>query len=437
METTRANHLCPICPICQTTTKSPMMLSCCGYMACGKCLMVEGCKTLDRYCPGCSSTRARCRVRIDRSWEPAEDQLIESTQAASRNTSTFAGTQESVNASPGSNAKPRGSTTFDGSRKKEDALRESRTKPREDTRKRKLSGDIPASCSKRMRRPSGTQENVNAGPGSSAKPRGSTTFGGSQKKEDALRESRTKPREDTRKRKLSGDIPASCSKRMRRPSVTFIGDSQLQLFTRDHEFQLLAWEERWSLRMRRGGCVHHIANLARHYTDWLTRTSSRSSQVLVVCVGGNDVSNACKRGVDFRMVEESAEELAHILKRAARYGAQVLWIQVCPRKDIEDEARIYFNRVVGEHIAGCRQIQSVDLVGHYEPHRFVQNKLWRDDIHFGRELFTTMLEIVKEEIGLQRIPQSSRAQHFVPKEGRMCQNCGRCGHTRDRCYTYA
>ena len=373
METTRANHLCPICPICQTTTKSPMMLSCCGYMACGKCLMVEGCKTLDRYCPGCSSTRARCRVRIDRSWEPAEDQLIESTQAASRNTSTFAGTQESVNASPGSNAKPRGSTTFDGSRKKE----------------------------------------------------------------DALRESRTKPREDTRKRKLSGDIPASCSKRMRRPSVTFIGDSQLQLFTRDHEFQLLAWEERWSLRMRRGGCVHHIANLARHYTDWLTRTSSRSSQVLVVCVGGNDVSNACKRGVDFRMVEESAEELAHILKRAARYGAQVLWVQVCPRKDIEDEARIYFNRVVGEHIAGCRQIQSVDLVGHYEPHRFVQNKLWRDDIHFGRELFTTMLEIVKEEIGLQRIPQSSRAQHFVPKEGRMCQNCGRCGHTRDRCYTYA
>lgn len=381
METVRANSLCPFCPICNGVTRSPMMLACCGYMACGRCLLTESCPSLDRHCPACRSTRPRCRVRIDRSWEPAEDQPISSTQAASCDISTFAATQENVNASPGRDAKQRSDITFEGSRKKEDVS--------------------------------------------------SKTI--------------TKPRENTMKRKLSGDMPAPCRKRVRRPSVIFIGDSQLQLLTRDQEFSLLAWEERWSLRMRRGGCIHHIANLARPYTDWLARTSngtsscssSSSSHVLVVCVGGNDVSNACKRGVDFRMVEESAEELGYILKRAAHYGAQVLWIQVSPRKDIHDEARVYFNRVVGEHIAGCKQIKSVDLVGNYEPRQFVKNKLWRDEIHFGRGLFTAMLDSVMEEIELQRIPKSSHAQHFVPSEGRMCQTCGRRGHTRDRCFTYA
>lgn len=217
----------------------------------------------------------------------------------------------------------------------------------------------------------------------------------------------------------------------------FISDSQFQLIAKDQMLQAAAWERHWSLRMRRGGLVNHIEQMIRrHFIEEDVSRQGQRHRLLVVSVGGNDISNACQRAAreaDARVICRTAERLGAALEEAANNGAQVIWLQVAPRKDLNETARRLFNRVVCDSVKRHDGIRSIDLEeGRWN---FVRCHLKRDGIHYNDELMWSTLNDLMRMTGQRKLTTfASDRTVFMPPEARMCHECGRRSkHSSNEC----
>ena len=186
--------------------------------------------------------------------------------------------------------------------------------------------------------------------------------------------------------------------------------------------------------MRRGGLVPHIEQMIRrHFIEGDISRRGQRHQLLVVSVGGNDISNACQRAAreaDASLICRTAERLARALEGAANNGAQVIWLEVAPRKDLNEKARRLFNRVVCDRVKRLDRIRSIDLEeGRWN---FVSCHLKRDGIHFNDELMWNTLNDIMMMTGQRKLTSDKTV--FIPPEARMCYECGRRSkHSSNEC----
>ena len=183
--------------------------------------------------------------------------------------------------------------------------------------------------------------------------------------------------------------------------------------------------------MRRGGKVDDVCHLMRDVAEGPRR------DIMVVSVGGNDVSNASRIANDRSLwtLRRAAARLTRELEEVASSGIFVIWIEVCPRKDVDEELRDLFNRLVLREVSRCPNIHSLDLLGRQDPWRFTRTMLWRDKIHFDSQLMLTLLDKALETAGLREFGRCWRGE-CIPPDARMCHRCGRRGHVAQKCWAY-
>ncbi len=134
----------------------------------------------------------------------------------------------------------------------------------------------------------------------------------------------------------------------------FVGDSVFGVFPDQTAIQVVAWEQRWEVVVRRGGRVRDLKELIKRKTN-----EGEEYEKIYIWMGQNDCSDVQKR-LDNRTIQEGEEkeELKELMDSTVgevtkEWGEKVVLLGVVPSMDITEGVREAADEILNEYANRC------------------------------------------------------------------------------------